>query len=422
MLNSQGRKNIKNVFSDGLCMGCGICQDSCNKQAINLKVEKGYNRPYVDDSKCTNCGLCVRNCAGIGIDLQSIQDSLYNEPSIKVDRLIGRYLACYKGWSLDHEIRYHGASGGMVSQMLIYLLEKGLIDGAVVTGFQKDNPLRPEAYIARTKEEIFAGRSSKYCVVSFAGIAKQIMDNPGRYVVVGLPCHIHALRKYETTFKKFKENIFGYFAIYCSSTKTYNSIDYMMWRYGVEPSNVGRFTYRDDGCMGYMKIEDKKGDLLKKVKYLTYYIPMRSFFASKRCHYCIDHYGELADLCFGDIVTDANAEETIGESTFLVRNEKFKKIIEQATSEGVIFSEEITADFQNYTQQYAYKHKKGPGIVNAFSFARLLHLPHPKYDVDISNKITLKGIIREIIFHSSRVVGAHKCFWPIIKYLDKNKV
>lgn len=413
-------KNISYVVKYALCMGCGLCYDICSKQAISMSIIKGQNRPVVNSEKCNECGLCLKACAGQGIDIAA-KSLLYDVDDIQYDRMIGYYMKCYEGWSLDYDIRYHGASGGMVSQMLIYLLEKEIIDGAVVTGFCNDNPLRPHTYIARTKEEILHGRSSKYCVVSYKGIAKEIEASSGKYVVVGLPCHIHAFRKYEVLHKKIREKIFGYFAIYCSATKSYNSIDYMMYRYDVDPKEVGYFTYRDDGCMGYMKIINKKGELMRKIKCLSYYIPLHGFFNTQRCSLCIDHYGELADICFGDIKTGENDSETIGESSFLVRNKKFIDIVEQAIVEGVIYAREISADFLNSTQGYAKKHKKGQGIIAAFSFRRFLHLPVPEYDVEIPFKINMRFLLRELQNYIVRFIGEHRMLWLIIRKLDKNK-
>lgn len=409
--------NISSVVKQGLCMGCGVCQDACKHNAIHFEIINGKNRPIVDTDKCIDCSLCFKTCAGRGIDILKIQNELFRNEKIKTDNLIGRYLVCYEGWSLDHEIRYHGASGGMVTQMLIYLLEEGYIDGAVITGFRQDNPLRPKVYIARTKEEIFAGRSSKYCMVCFSGIADEIIKTPGRYVIVGLPCHIHAFRKYEKLNRKFKDSIFGYFALYCSATKTYNSINYMMWRYNINTKEIGSFTYRDDGCMGYMKILDKKQKIIFKKKYLSYYLPLRGFFTPMRCSLCVDHYGELADVCFGDTKTGNNAE-TIGESTLVVRNESFLNIIEKATQSGAIYIKEISPEFLNSTQGYAYKHKKGLGIQAAFAFRRFFIRPLPHYDINIQNTTSIKYNIREIRNYICRFIGNHRTLWYIIKWLD----
>jgi len=52
---------------------------------------------------------------------------------------------------------------GVVTQLLIFLLEKGIIDGALVVRMREDQPLEPEPFIARTKEEIISTSKFKYC-------------------------------------------------------------------------------------------------------------------------------------------------------------------------------------------------------------------------------------------------------------------
>ena len=71
---------------------------------------------------------------------------------------MGHYLKCFVGHSSDFDIRYHCASGGMVSQFLIFLLEKEYIDGAVVTAFNAQAPLLVNSYIARTREEVLMAK------------------------------------------------------------------------------------------------------------------------------------------------------------------------------------------------------------------------------------------------------------------------
>ena len=40
------------------CDGCGICVDTCEQDAITLKMEKAY----VDMELCIGCGECVKAC------------------------------------------------------------------------------------------------------------------------------------------------------------------------------------------------------------------------------------------------------------------------------------------------------------------------------------------------------------------------
>ena len=164
------KTNVSHVVSDGLCMGCGICQDACAKKCIRIHHGKDVNYPVVDMEKCNECGLCLKVCAGHGIDLAARSKELFHEKSDGYDKYLGYYDKCFSGYSTNDDIRFHSASGGCLSQFLIFLLDKKYIDGAVVVGHEDSKPMTPHTFIARSKEEVLAGRSSKYCVTSYEGI------------------------------------------------------------------------------------------------------------------------------------------------------------------------------------------------------------------------------------------------------------
>lgn len=48
------------------CTGCGICVDSCEKQAIEMKD----NIANVEKDKCTSCKVCVDICPMQAISLK----------------------------------------------------------------------------------------------------------------------------------------------------------------------------------------------------------------------------------------------------------------------------------------------------------------------------------------------------------------
>ena len=216
--------NISFTLRNDLCTGCGVCEDACPSGAITTVVEAGRFVPQVDAGLCNNgkgCHRCMDACPGVGIDLCRIAKERYADEGTKEDRLVGRYLKCFVGHSTDHDIRYHSASGGMVSQFLVFLLEKGLIDGAVVTAFDPGNELLVSSYIAHNREEVLRAKGSKYAPVSLHGMARAVKADGGlRYVIVGLPCHIEGFRKLEHIDRKFREKVVGYFAVYCSSGRT----------------------------------------------------------------------------------------------------------------------------------------------------------------------------------------------------------
>lgn len=189
--------NISYTVNHSLCTGCGICESACPSHAIHMTVKKGRFVPQVDTSLCKNdkgCHRCHDICPGLGINLVEQANKIYCDTLH--DNLIGNYLKCYTGFSTDIVLREQAASGGMVSQFLIWLLENHKIDGAVVTKFDKDAPLKVQTIVAKTKEEVLAAKGSKYSPVSLHNVVSAIKKSDGnRYVVVGLPCHIHGLKK-----------------------------------------------------------------------------------------------------------------------------------------------------------------------------------------------------------------------------------
>ena len=178
--------NISETTKNALCLGCGICQSACPSNAISIIVKEGRFIPKVDETKCKNdkgCHRCHDACPGLGVDLQRIAKEQFTDEQTKTDAWVGRYLKCFTGHSNDEDIRYHCASGGMVSQFLIFLLEKGYIDGAVVTAFDPTNELLVQSYIAHNREEVLQAKSSKYAPVSLHGMAQAIKQEQGtRYL------------------------------------------------------------------------------------------------------------------------------------------------------------------------------------------------------------------------------------------------
>ena len=153
--------NVNYTRAHHLCIGCKLCEDISPKGAISFKKKKGEYLPYVNISNCLGdkCGICTKICPGLGVNFN---DNYPSSQKILNNKFIGNYVSLYTGYSSNYEIRYHSASGGMITGLLIHLLVKGVIDGAVVTKFSSTYPLTPEVFIARTKEDLISAQSSKY--------------------------------------------------------------------------------------------------------------------------------------------------------------------------------------------------------------------------------------------------------------------
>ena len=429
--------NIIYTLRHDLCLGCGICQSACPSNAISIIVKEGCFVPKVDETKCKNgkgCHRCHDACPGLGIELQRIAKEQFTDEQTKTDAWVGRYIKCFTGHSNDEYIRYHSASGGMVSQFLIFLLEKGYIDGAVVTAFDPTNELLVRSYIAHNRDEVLQAKSSKYAPVSLHGMAQTIKQEQGtRYVIVGLPCHIQGFRKLEAIDRKFREKVAGYFAIYCSSGRTFYLTEHVFKERGICKEDLIYFAYRDEGCLGSLVAKQQRGirvansnsdtalykeNEVYKERYQSYYHPLRSFFIPRRCLFCIDHYGELGDVCFGDIHIKPYMDDKIGVNSLVVRKQEWLDLLEEAQSEGFITLDEIPVETLNASQQMAGK-KKGRNerfIVLNKRLGRVM----PEYDVPLPDKTGLKTVLDYLQNRVQQFLGRHKSLWWVVSRLKKD--
>ena len=53
------RDNLIFQVSQALCLGCGLCAESCPRQAISLQS----GQAQIDQNRCNRCGLCLDACS-----------------------------------------------------------------------------------------------------------------------------------------------------------------------------------------------------------------------------------------------------------------------------------------------------------------------------------------------------------------------
>ncbi len=412
---------VEKVVKKHLCTSCGICAGACLKGCISFHSGKERNYPLINRETCISCGICYDVCPGKGIQLNRLSEDYFSkQPDIKKNLCAGYYRHTYVGYSIDDDIRMHCASGGMVTQFLMWLLEKGEIDGAVVVRYKKNDPLEPEAFIATTKEEIWESRSSKYVIVSMDSIAKMVSS--GKYknlAVVGLPCQIQGWRQLADKNKRVKDAIKAYFSIYCSINKTKLSLRYYLQRYHIDIMEIGKFAFRDDGCLGFMKFENKQGEVIKKIPYQSFWFGTHSFFTNPRCHMCIDQLGELADLSFGDIYIKPYSDDKIGINSVVSRSAYWDNLLTRCNNEGTIMLNEISVDILVRSQIFAQNYKKGAGAKAYINILRMIGKKVPSYDYEYDGRINFFNYVCAISKMLMYSIGKRKFLWWFVKLMDR---
>lgn len=410
--------NILYTTKNHLCLGCGVCKSICPVKAISMVIDHGEYRPQIDRLKCLGdkCQKCIKTCPGVGVDFAPFVAERTKNEELKSDNYIGLYKSLYTGFSCDNEIRYHSASGGIVTSFLLYLLDRHIIDGAIVTKYSKSDNITPEPFIARNREELVLARSSKYCPVSMEQVRSLVNETSGKFVLVGLPCHIQAFRKLAKIDSKFRSKVFGLFSIYCSSNRSFNGRDYLIKSCHIKKDDISYFAFRDEGCLGSMKILTKTTKEVK-IPFIQYYGRIRSFFKPHRCLTCIDHYGELADVCFGDIHIKPYSDDHIGISSWIVRSNYWDNLFLQAEKDGYIKMTPVEPEILNKSQAEMLfsKKKRAKAVMN---MDKLLGRSIAIYDKSLENP-NVMDYVKEIVCHMQRFVGRRPYLWFLIKLLNK---
>ncbi len=387
--------NVKDIWSEGLCTGCGACSAACKNNAIEMKkTSSGLYAPKLDASICKECGLCIKICPGHLVEFDELNKLVFNKTP--EDTLLGNFLRCYVGHATNFETRWRGASGGLVSALLVFALQEKIIDGALVTRMNKEKPLEPEAIIAKSAHEILEAAGSKYCPSPTGTAIKEILNVDGKYAFVGLPCHIHAIRKMEKNNKKLKNRIVLHLGLLCLYSPTFTGTNVLLKKMGVSKNEVDKLSYRGEGWPGNVVIKMRNGGEKRLPSTEARSILFSGFFIPWRCTMCCDGTSELADLSFGDAWLRETSGDKIGSSLIISRNEIGENLLQVAKSKGIIRIQEISRDkvLKACGRIITFKKKQ---IMARFKLLNLIGKKHPEYHTKIPKPSILsyfKGTIQ----------------------------
>ena len=365
----RNRQTIGPVVRRELCTGCGTCVGVCPREAMEMVRRKGRYVARLDKARCNRCGLCHEACPGHGVDFEELSATVLGD--IPEDVAVGRHLGCYVGHATDRIVRFNAASGGMVSSLLIFALQEGWIDGALVTRMRRDDPLTPEPFIARTREEILSAAGSKYCPVAVNTVLAEILASGERIAVVGLPCHIQGLRKAEQRIPKLARQIRFRISLACSLNFSFLGTTRFLESLGFAPKSVAVFQYRGRGWPGSVLIRSGDG-MQRTVPYPECYRQLGPY-SLRRCTLCSDMFGELSDLTCGDAwIPELMRTDKAGSSFVVSRTAAAEELLEGAASQEAVELSELELEDLVASQGHAlFKKRKLKARMRLFKLAGL---------------------------------------------------
>ena len=388
-------------FKKYCCTMCGICV-----------FHKPINENYNDIIKKKFYKNEIKNfCPGYGLDRKKIKVNSSN-----FSLLVGNIYNFYVGYSLNKKQRISSSSGGVLTEIIIDLLHKGILDGFCMP-FPTTDTETEYVYKICTKKDISKIRKfnqSIYFKIPAFGIVNQIRQFNGTLGFVGLPDQITSIRflaKKDFQLKKKLKLFIGPMTgimmqkevidILPKIANTDNKIKKLRWRYGEWPGKL------------YVKFANK---VLKIDKF--YYNYLLPFFCSHESLVSDDFSNELADISVGDAWLPEYENLKKGWSLISTKSAYGEKIIKELKIKKKIFIENISyekalsmhehmIDFKKRGSQYRKK------ILNFF------FIPSPK-NFNFNLKFRLSRFFIEFIILGTVKFSQISFIKFMIPYVNQN--
>jgi len=309
------QESLEKVVSAQKCIGCAACVTVCPLGCLDYSEEK----PKLV-GKCTACGICANVCPRYDFSWPAVERSVFGRER-KPEEDFGIYRRMVIAQARDERILQVCQDGGAVTALLMFALENGMLDGAIVSGTSEDRPFYPAPKLATTPQMVLECAGTRYSYSpNLLAFQEGVEQKKRSLAFVGTPCQIQALRKIEMfPLKKYANPLQFTIGLMCTESFTYEGLmeKHIQGELGINLHDIKKINIK-----AKVLVTTKSGE----TKIIP--LPEAKKYARKGCALCTDFSSELADISAGGLGLD--------RWTFIViRTEKGKEIFERAERKGL---------------------------------------------------------------------------------------
>ncbi len=325
---------IKEVHEKGICQECGGCTSFCSAAFETVIGFKNPNSPpeYVNKDACLECGICYYLCPQTHV-LDDDLNKEYNFTDFS-SMPIGNVDDIYSCQTTDEEFLKYGTDGGIVNTLLNYLLEKKIIDGAIVS--KAEGPFSREAMFAKSKEDLIKASGTVLNispqvdeVQRFSTYTRSIPQLSHykfkKLAIVGTPCQIYTIRCMQTLGVTPSEHIEICLGLFCYHNFLFekSQIEKFEKEFKIKFEDIIKINIKENLIL---KLKDKNS------KEKIIHIPFNKLvnYIRPACHSCIDFTNIYSDISFGGLASPDKF------TTVIPRTEKGRQLFQDALDKSVI--------------------------------------------------------------------------------------
>lgn len=272
-------------------------------------------------------------CPGRGIDYPALYRAHYGHTPASF--LTGEVVKVRTGHAADPDVRLAGASGGVLTRVLMYLLETQRVDGVILAKQGVPTPLEASAVIATTPADVLAGAGSVYIPVPMIPALAHL--EPGRrYAMVCTPEQSATVRALQAAGDERAKQVAYVVGPYTGTALTPQALSYYLKSNHIPKDDpVASVKWRAGKWPGYLEIRTEGGRVLQSPKvYYNFLIP---FFVTTTSLVSMDFCNEFADLAVGDAWSPKfeNAGQG-GVSVVVTRTAEMESVLVEMRAKGLL--------------------------------------------------------------------------------------
>ncbi len=336
---------IKEVHERGICQQCGGCTSFCSANFEKVIGFRDQNSPpvYVNKDQCQECGICYHICPQTHI-LDNELNKTYGFTGYD-SMPIGNYKAIYSCQATDEEFLRYGTDGGVVNSIINYMIEKKLIDGAIVA--KTNAPFSREANFADSKYDLIKTSGAKLDVSPHLdeiqrystythSIQKLNHYKFKKLAVVGTPCQINTIRCMQDLAVTPSEHIEITLGLFCYENFLFDKKQIKKFEedFNISFENIKKLNIKED--LIFKLKDDGTGEKVIHIPFNQLENYMRP-----ACRACDDFTNLYADISFGGLGSPDKY------TTVVTRTDKGEEIFSKVINDGIIRASNLDESKKN---------------------------------------------------------------------------
>ena len=369
-------KDIDDMVAWRLCLGCGACAYASHGALRMVENPDHGFRPFKTEA-CDDAVLrdALKVCPALETRID--EGMRIADPLDGITSGVGPVIEVWEGHATDPDTRYNGSSGGALTALARYALERAGMHGVLHVASDPANPLHNRTVMSRSHPELLAATGSRYAPASVCEKLHEIENAPGPCVLIGQPSEIAAARKARALRPELDRKLGITLSFFCGGSPASRGTIELLKSKGVDPAQVERLRYRGHGWPG-MFTAWRKGENEPALK-MTY-AESWGFVQAYRpwaTHIWPDGCGEHADISCGDPwYREVRAGEQ-GSSLVVVRSEAGRRLVRGAMNEGYLAL--VPSSVSRVVESQCNLLTKKGAVWGRLMCMRLLGLPTPRH-------------------------------------------